>query len=61
LIATVIATAAATDSDRRHLALQISDLDPGGGILTIRRGKFSKARLLPLHPATTAALGEPTA
>jgi integrase/recombinase XerD len=40
------------------LALQISDFDQDAGILTIRRGKFGKARLLPLHPTTTAALGE---
>ena len=26
------------------------------GILTVRHGKFGKARLLPLHPTTTAAL-----
>lgn len=39
------------------IALDNSDFDAGPGILTVRDGKFGKSRLLPLHPATTAALG----
>jgi len=38
------------------IALEISDFDATAGILTIRHGKFGKARLLPLHPTTTTAL-----
>jgi len=38
------------------LALKISDFDDDAGILTVRHGKFGKARLLPLHPTTAAAL-----
>ena len=39
------------------IALDDADFDPASGILTIRHGKFGKARLLPLHATTTAALG----
>lgn len=38
------------------LALDRCDLDVAGGLLTIRRGKFGKARQLPLHPTTVQAL-----
>lgn len=39
------------------ISLNDADFDPGAGILTVRQGKFGKARLLPLHPTVTAALG----
>ena len=39
------------------LALDLGDVDLEQGILTIRRTKFGKSRLLPVHPSTTAALG----
>ena len=38
------------------IALDQGDFDAGGGIVTIRHGKFDKARALPLHPTTVAAL-----
>ncbi len=39
------------------LALDREDVDLNQGILSIRRTKFGKSRLLPLHPSTTLALG----
>jgi integrase len=38
------------------IALDRDDFDAASGILTIRHGKFDKARALPLHPTTVAAL-----
>lgn len=38
------------------IALDRDDLDVAGGLLTVRHGKFGKARLIPLHPTTVAAL-----
>jgi len=38
------------------IGLDHDDFDAVGGILTIRHGKFDKARALPLHPTTVAAL-----
>lgn len=38
------------------ISLDCDDLDVGGGMVTIRKGKFDKARALPLHPTTVAAL-----
>jgi integrase len=38
------------------IGLDRDDLDMGGGIVTIRKGKFGKARALPLHPTTVAVL-----
>jgi integrase len=38
------------------LHLRCSDVDLGQGQLTVRRTKFHKSRLLPLHPTVTAAL-----
>ncbi|OFV82371.1 MAG: integrase, partial [Acidobacteria bacterium RBG_16_64_8] len=38
------------------LALDDKDVELTQGILTIRRTKFGKSRLLPLHPTTTRAL-----
>jgi integrase len=38
------------------IALDQGDFDAASGILTIRHGKFDKARALPLHPTTVAAL-----
>ncbi|MDA8021325.1 MAG: tyrosine-type recombinase/integrase [Thermoanaerobaculia bacterium] len=38
------------------LAIDIGDLDPDDGILTIRSGKFGKRRALPLLSSTTRAL-----
>ena len=39
------------------VSLDRDDLDSEQGLLTIRRGKFGKARQLPLHPSTVKALG----
>lgn len=36
--------------------LAVEDVDLNAGVLTIREGKFRKARLVPLHPSTTEAL-----
>jgi integrase len=38
------------------LSLDDGDLDRAEGLLTIRRGKFRKVRILPLRPSTVAAL-----
>lgn len=38
------------------IALDRQDVDLGGGILTIRRTKFGKTRLVPVHRSTTQAL-----
>ena len=38
------------------MALDRADVDLSGGELTIRSSKLGKSRLVPLHPATTAAL-----
>ena len=38
------------------IALNQGDFDADSGILTIRHGKFDKARALPLHPTTVATL-----
>ena len=38
------------------LALERGDVDDHDPVLVIRHGKFGKARELPLHPTTTAAL-----
>jgi len=38
------------------LGLDRADVDLDGGILTVRRAKFGKARELPLHDSTVAAL-----
>lgn len=38
------------------LALDDPDVDWHRSLLTVRRGKFGKTRLLPLHPSTMAAL-----
>jgi len=38
------------------IRLDRPDADLDGGVLTIRQSKFGKSRLVPLHPATTAAL-----
>jgi integrase len=38
------------------IALDQGDFDAGTGMVTIRHGKFDKARALPLHPTTVAAL-----
>jgi len=38
------------------LALDLGDVDLEQGMLTIRRTKFGKSRLVPVHPSTTAAL-----
>lgn len=41
------------------IALDTNDLDPAdGGQLLVRRTKFGKDRLVPLHPSTTQALTE---
>jgi integrase len=38
------------------LALTVADVDLKGGVLTIRRSKFGKSRLVPLDPSAVAAL-----
>lgn len=38
------------------LSLVDSDVDLGAGTLTVRQTKFSKSRLLPMHPTTVQAL-----
>ena len=38
------------------IALDRSDFDADNGVLTVRHGKFGKARELPLHPTATAAI-----
>lgn len=38
------------------IRLDRADLDLAAGVVTVRQAKFGKTRLLPLHPATTAAL-----
>lgn len=38
------------------LALRDADVDLKAGVLTVRRGKFGKTRLVPLHPTAVAAL-----
>jgi integrase len=38
------------------IALDTSDFDDKQGVLTVRFGKFGKARLLPLHPSAAAGL-----
>jgi integrase len=38
------------------LALDDPDVDLEQSIITVRRAKFGKSRLLPVHPTTTAAL-----
>ena len=40
------------------LSLQPQDVDLAQGLLTIRRTKFDKNRLVPLHPSTCAVLRE---
>jgi integrase len=37
-------------------AIALNDSDLAEGVLTIRRTKFGKSRLVPLHPSTTRAL-----
>jgi integrase len=39
------------------IALDRHDVDLDVGLVTIRRQKFDRARIVPLHPTTTAALG----
>ena len=36
--------------------LAVDDVDLNAGVLTVREGKFRKARMVPLHPSTTEAL-----
>lgn len=38
------------------IGIQCGDVDLEGGILTVRRSKFGKSRLVPLHPTTRAVL-----
>jgi integrase/recombinase XerD len=39
------------------IRLDRADLNLADGVVTVRQAKFGKSRLLPLHQATTAALG----
>src|ERR1700737_803796 len=43
------------------IGLQRGDVDLGAGLVTIHQAKFNRARLVPLHPSTTAALRRYTA
>lgn len=40
------------------ISLDRDDFDAGSGMVTIRHGKFDKARALPLHPTTATALDD---
>lgn len=40
------------------IGLDRDDFDASSGMVTIRHGKFDKARALPLHPSTVAALDD---
>ena len=40
------------------IGLDRDDFDAGSGMVTIRHGKFDKARALPLHPSSVAALDD---
>lgn len=40
------------------IGLDRDDFDADGGLVIIRHGKFDKARALPLHPSTVAALDD---
>ena len=40
------------------IGLDRDDFDAGSGMVTIRHGKFDKARSLPLHPSTVTALDD---
>jgi integrase/recombinase XerD len=40
------------------IGLDHDDFNAGSGMVTIRHGKFDKARALPLHPSTVAALDD---
>jgi integrase/recombinase XerD len=40
------------------IGLDHDDFNAGSGMATIRHGKFDKARALPLHPSTVAALDD---
>jgi len=40
------------------IGLDRADLDPDAGLLTVHGTKFGKSRQLPLHPSTTAGLGD---
>lgn len=40
------------------ISLDRDDFDASSGMVTIRHGKFDKARALPLHPSTVAALDD---
>jgi len=40
------------------IGLDHDDFDAAHGMVTIRHGKFDKARALPLHPSTVAALDD---
>ncbi len=40
------------------IGLDRDDFDAGSGMVTIRHGKFDKARGLPLHPSTVTALDD---
>ena len=42
------------------LDLTFDDLEPGGGTIVVRSGKFGKARRVPLHPTVAEALGRYT-
>lgn len=39
------------------LDFEVDDVEPDGGTLAVRNGKFGKARRVPLHPTAAEALG----
>jgi integrase len=54
---TLIGVLAVTGMRRGEaIALDVSDFDRALGVLTVRHGKFDKARELPLHPSTVDAV-----
>jgi integrase len=56
-LATFIGLLAATGlRPREAAALKRDDADLEAYLLTIRKSKFGKSRLVPLHPSTAAAL-----
>jgi integrase len=55
--ATILGLLAVTGMRRSEgVALDRADVDLAAGVLTVRKTKFGKTRLIPLHPTTTQAL-----
>ncbi len=59
MIRTLIGLLAATGLGvGEALALDVDDLDLTAGVLAVRRSKFGRSRLIPLHAQATAALAD---